>query len=47
MNHSTYHTDCHPTLVIINTSSQTLKITALFEDINQELTLLSNFLLQQ
>jgi len=35
MNPSTYHTDCHPTLVLINTSSQAIKIIAVLEDINQ------------
>jgi len=47
MNPSTYQTDCHPTLVLINTSSQMLKTTAVFEDINQGSTVISHFLLQQ
>jgi len=47
MNPSTYHTDCHPTLVLINTSSQMLKITAVFEDINQRSTVTSHFLQKQ
>jgi hypothetical protein len=47
MNSSTYHTDCHPTLVLINTSPQMLKITAVFEDINQGSTIISHFLQKQ